>query len=94
MKLSFPSKMPCASVGLPAIVACRTGAKLAQVPGSVCSGCYAMKGNYRFSNVKTPRESNGSTSMRPLRLLLLSLRRFVRIAGSPTHPDFLTIHSH
>jgi hypothetical protein len=58
MKLSFPSKMPCASVGLPAIVACKTGGKLAQVPGSVCSGCYAMKGNYRFSNVKTPRESN------------------------------------
>lgn len=58
MKLSFPSKMPCASVGLPALVACLTGAKLAQVPGSVCRGCYATTGNYRFRNVKAPRQAN------------------------------------
>lgn len=58
MKLSFPSKMPCASVGLPALVACLTGNKLAQVTGSVCHGCYATKGNYRLPNVKAPREAN------------------------------------
>ena len=49
--LSKPSKMPGPSYNLPA-TACRTGAKLAKVPGSVCSGCYALKGFYRFSNVK------------------------------------------
>jgi len=49
--LSKPSKMPGPSYNLPA-AACRTGAKLAKVPGSVCSGCYALKGRYRFPNVQ------------------------------------------
>ena len=31
---------------------CKTGSKLAKIPGSVCHECYARKGNYRFSNVK------------------------------------------
>ena len=50
--LSKPSKMPGPAYNLPA-AACQTGAKLALVPGTVCHGCYAMKGRYRFSNVKT-----------------------------------------
>lgn len=45
--LSKPSKMPCHGYGLSAFK-CRTGSKLAKIPGSVCSGCYAMKGNYLF----------------------------------------------
>ena len=49
--LSKPSKMPGPSYNLPA-AACRTGAKLAKVPGSVCSGCCALKGRYRFPNVQ------------------------------------------
>jgi len=50
--LSAPNKMPGPSINLPA-VACITGAKLVNVPGSTCSGCYALKGNYiRFPNVK------------------------------------------
>jgi len=49
--LSKPSKMPGPSYNLPA-TACRTGAKLAKVPGSVCSGCYALKGFYRFPDVQ------------------------------------------
>ena len=49
--LSKPSKMPGPAHNLPA-VACKTGAKLAQVPGSVCAGCYALKGRYRFNNVQ------------------------------------------
>ena len=49
--LSAPSKMPGPAYNLPA-VACITGAKLVKVPGSVCAGCYALKGRYRFSNVK------------------------------------------
>lgn len=31
---------------------CKTGSRLALIPGSVCFDCYARKGNYRFSNVK------------------------------------------
>jgi len=49
--LSTPGKMPCYSINLPA-VACITGAKLAQVPGTTCHGCYALKGRYRFKTTK------------------------------------------
>lgn len=46
-KFSEPSKMPCYSWSIPA-TDCRTGSKLAKIPGSVCSGCYALKGFYRM----------------------------------------------
>ena len=36
---------------------CKTGSKLAKIPGSVCYDCYARKGNYRFSNVKKALQS-------------------------------------
>ncbi len=49
--LSAPSKMPGPAYNLPAWQ-CVTGAKLVKVPGSVCHGCYALKGRYRFSNVR------------------------------------------
>ena len=49
--LSKPSKMPGPAHNLPAQV-CKTGAKLVKVPGSVCAGCYALKGRYRFTNVQ------------------------------------------
>lgn len=41
------SKMPCESYSLPT-EACITGAKLAQVKGSICSQCYANKGFYKM----------------------------------------------
>ena len=49
--LSAPSKMPGPAYNLPA-QACITGSKLVKIPGSVCHGCYALKGRYRFKNVK------------------------------------------
>ena len=49
--LSTPGKMPCYSINLPA-TECKTGAKLARVPGTTCHGCYALKGRYRFKTVK------------------------------------------
>ena len=49
--LSKPSKMPGPAHNLPA-ARCITGAKLVKVPGSVCAGCYALKGRYRFKNVQ------------------------------------------
>ena len=52
ISLSKPEKMPGYAYGLPAWE-CKTGGKLAKVPGSVCFGCYAMKGNYtRFPAIK------------------------------------------
>ena len=49
--LSKPSKMPGPAYNLPAWQ-CITGVKLQAVSGSVCAGCYAMKGRYRFTNVR------------------------------------------
>ena len=49
--LSKPSKMPGYAYNLPAWE-CKVGSKLAKVPGSVCHGCYALKGRYRFPSVK------------------------------------------
>lgn len=43
--LTQTSKMPCKSYSLPT-VACQTGYKMAQIPGSVCASCYANKGFY------------------------------------------------
>ncbi len=43
--------MPCQGWSVPAL-ACKTGSKLAQVEGSVCHGCYALKGFYRMPNVQ------------------------------------------
>lgn len=55
--ISNTSKMPCPSYSLPA-QACRTGSKLAKVAGSVCSGCYALKGFYNMPTVAAPRAGN------------------------------------
>jgi hypothetical protein len=49
--LTATSKMPESSYSISAFK-CITGSKLALVPGSVCAGCYALKGMYRFPNVK------------------------------------------
>ena len=50
--LSTPRKMPGWSYGLPA-AECKTGSMLRKVPNSVCSKCYAFKGNYAWPKVKS-----------------------------------------
>lgn len=49
--LSKPSKMPSWAWSIPASL-CKTGGKLRNVKGSVCSKCYALKGRYVFNNVQ------------------------------------------
>lgn len=50
------SKMPCQSYSLPTI-ACQTGFRMAQVEGSICSSCYANKGNYlKYANNVEPAQ--------------------------------------
>lgn len=44
---------------------CHTGQKLAQVEGTVCSGCYALKGNYRFQNVVEAQARRLAASTHP-----------------------------
>lgn len=49
--LGYPSKMPATSYGISA-KSCKIGAKLAKIEGSVCFGCYALKGNYIYPSVQ------------------------------------------
>lgn len=50
--LTRTSKMPGLSYSLPAWE-CKTGSKLRKVKNSVCSACYALKGNYtRYPAIK------------------------------------------
>jgi hypothetical protein len=53
--LSSPSKMPWFGWSISA-KRCITGAKLVKVAGTVCSGCYALKGRYVFPNVMAAHE--------------------------------------
>ena len=62
--LSKPSKMPGPAYNLPA-TQCITGAKLVKIPGSVCHGCYALKGRYRFNNVQQALERRAASIKHP-----------------------------
>jgi len=65
--LSSPSKMPCYSYSISARD-CITGGKLVKLENSICHGCYALKGNYNFSNVK-----NSAFAFSSLLSLIVSL---------------------
>ena len=54
--------MPGFAYNLPA-TRCKVGSKLAKVKGSVCHGCYALKGRYRFPNVKEALERRYKQAM-------------------------------
>lgn len=62
--LSYTSKMPCASYGLPA-KHCQAGSRLAAREGSVCSKCYALKGRYIFNTVLTAQHRRMATLTHP-----------------------------
>ena len=62
--LSAPSKMPGPAYNLPASM-CLTGQKLVNVPGSVCAGCYALKGRYRFNNVQQALQQRATSLKHP-----------------------------
>lgn len=53
--LGKPSKMPGYAYGIPA-QRCLIGSILNKLPGSVCAGCYALKGRYLFKNVRDAQE--------------------------------------
>ena len=53
--LTTTTKMPCKSIGIPA-QECHVGKTLVEVEGSVCNGCYALKGMYRFTKVQKAQQ--------------------------------------
>ena len=75
--LSTPSKMPCYGWSLSAKL-CKTGSKLAQIEGSVCDKCYALRGNYLFPVVQNAMRKrleglNNSLFVSAMVLLIKSL---------------------
>ena len=62
--LSEPSKMPCYSYGLSAH-ACITGSRLAEIEGSTCSKCYALKGMYTFPVVNEAHARRAASLYQP-----------------------------
>lgn len=70
--LSQTKKMPCYSWSLSTSV-CKTGGRLRKIKGSVCSKCYADKGNYNWPNVKHAHQER-------LRTYESDARIFVRVA--------------
>ena len=63
--LSKPSKMPGFAIGIPA-KECKTGAKLRKIKGSVCFGCYALKGCYVFPDVQAAQYKRLAAITNPL----------------------------
>lgn len=62
--LSNPSKMPGYAYSTPAIK-CITGSRLAKIPGTVCHGCYALKGRYLFGNVQRAMDKRFNSLTHP-----------------------------
>lgn len=58
IKLSLTSKLGCKSWSLQAGDTCPGSYSKDGSLVSACAGCYAKSGNYRFQNVKAPREFN------------------------------------
>ena len=53
--LSKNSKMPAYTLAIPARETCPRGDKLAQIEGTVCHGCYAMKGHDAMAPAKNAK---------------------------------------
>lgn len=62
--LSQPDKMPAYGYGLPA-AACKRGAELRANPNSPCSRCYAFRGHYQYSNVRSAQEKRLAATKDP-----------------------------
>ena len=65
IKLSKASKMPCRSWSLEALETCPGSKNPDGTLVDACAGCYATTGNYRFPNVRAPRQHNKEDWKRP-----------------------------
>lgn len=74
--LSEPSKMPGHAWGISPRL-CSVGQKLAKVPGSTCSRCYAERGRYLWPSVQQAhaRRAAGLSSVAWRDAMLLKIRR-------------------
>jgi hypothetical protein len=84
--LGFPSKMPGTSYGISA-KHCKTGSKLAKVPGSVCEKCYAMRDNYVYPSVMAAHETRLAALESPqwVDAIVLQIVKAALKSGVPYH---------
>ena len=80
--LSNVSKMPGRSISRSAWL-CKTGSKLAKIPGTVCHGCYARKGMYHMPNVK-----NKMIEREEFFHAIDFVPRMIRVLGRIRKPEF------
>ena len=82
--IGYLSKMPGTSYGISAY-ACHVGSKLVNVPGSTCSGCYAMRGNYIYTSVQKAQATRlaGTTHPQWVEAMIYLLER---AHNNPKHP--------
>ncbi len=86
--LSSNSKMPAYTLAIPARESCPRGDKLAQVAGTVCSGCYATKGHDAMKPAKTAKARRWATIKLALEsdhVAALWLKAFVIAMAKETH---------
>ena len=90
--LGLPSKMPGFAYGISA-ENCKLGAVLAQQAGTVCSGCYALKANYRYPSVKASHAKREIT-LQNLDNWALNMAQLLAAVGEqiPTHDWYFRFH--
>ena len=88
-KLSRPSKMDVAGWSIPA-TRCRIGSALARQEGTTCSGCYALKGNFRRGAVKRIMEENYRKLMDPRAHWTQAMAALIRWTGEDRFRIFVS----
>lgn len=98
--LSRPSKMPCASFNLPAMVACPAAKLSIKMLGSkaLCVNCYAMKGRYSFKNVKKAQNAryefvkNNLSNGVFVKSMIEAISKATKKASSKIIPNLFRVH--
>ena len=89
--LSDTSKMPSYSINLSALD-CITGSKLVNIKGSVCYGCYALKGNY--ARYKLPQKMQASNKAHNINngLWIEAVAYLINNQGNKKDKDYFRWH--
>jgi hypothetical protein len=82
--LGQPDKMPGYAWGISA-VSCKTGSKLAQIEGTPCHVCYALRNRYRMSNVVNAQQERLNGFNDPDWAELMAIRL---LTYAERHPHF------
>ena len=85
--LSKPSKMPGHSFDLPALSSCPSAC------GTICDGCYALRGNYRWPAVKLSQQARFKWTVETLKKDPVLWAAIVTYAIKESNDVYFRIHS-